>query len=347
MRQQYLRLLTTQVDRGIWGYGVYVVTLLALALIISRHLKAIGPLATALWLYVAMRALYIVECPVTLFGDVNNVFVSTAGQCLAEVILIPLAVLSLSEKGIDWFWRLARLAVVIEMACIWSHHSGLLIAQSFGSAFIALCLPFMPLWIIVPAVITILTHHGSTAYLVLIAEILALALRSKRFRWYAVIAIPTFLGASYAHTTTHSFDSWERIAAWKRFMGFWWGHGYWVRAFGIGPGSFMWMSMVIDDFKNPIFLHMHSDWQQIPWELGILGLILALGTWASAVMRSWENPRVLAAVFGTAAFCTTYHPTRFGPTALSISVIFAMALKARTAQAVKPEPSNLCPQPKI
>lgn len=74
-----------------------------------------------------------------------------------------------------------------------------------------------------------------------------------------------------------------RFPAYKLFMGYWWHHMNWVT--GVGPGSFQTQGPLIQIEKNFMvdmtgknfsffWLWLHSDWMQIAFELGLVGIIL-------------------------------------------------------------------------
>ncbi len=98
------------------------------------------------------------------------------------------------------------------------------------------------------------------------------------------------------------------------------------RIAGVGPGSFMWCSLLIDKFKEPMFLQMHSDWLQLAFEEGIVGILLVIATVLIAVKRALSNKRVLMGIAGASVFALTYHPLRFFPSAIMLALIFSEAL---------------------
>lgn len=314
--------LTTTIDLGgIWRLGLFAVTsLCAVHWALNYKPRALRlPLeARLLWAYALVYALFILEYPAVPFGLYHTAFQATSGQAVAEILLIPLGAL-LAPR---WIWKGVAAVVVVEALCVWFNHEGrgLMGWPSFDNAFMAMCLPFVPLPVQALAVFTIVTHHGSTALVIIFMQLLAVAVHRPKFRKFAAAALPVLVLIAYAHHEGPWFDSGERLQAYERYMTFWSKHWRFV-VMGSGPGTFMWMSLLIDKFVPPLFLQMHSDWLQITFELGLVGLALTGLIWVKAVAAAWPNERVLAGVLGVAAFGLTYHPLRFAPAAFVVCLV--------------------------
>jgi hypothetical protein len=85
--------------------------------------------------------------------------------------------------------------------------------------------------------------------------------------------------------------------------------------------------MILDPKATGQFGSMHSDWLQIPWELGSVGLILALVAAYGMLRRAWESTELLCAVVGLFTFALTYHPLRFPAGMVLATLIAKKALK--------------------
>ncbi len=269
-----------------------------------------------LWGYVLLYALFILEFPVVLFGELNTAYQATAGQAFVEALFIPMGAFHFKKQ----IPRVLPYFVVYALACVWGHWNGLLVAPSFSLAFAALAFPFVPWWVNVATVATVLGHHGTTALVILAAQLFAYTLHDFK-RQASTFAVFVVLLLCVAYTNTGAmFDSGARLHVFAEFMRFWAKEPMWV-IFGVGPGSFIWTSILLQPVPYLIHLQMHSDWLQILWELGLVGFGLALWTWTAAVKNAWGNPRLVSALFGAAAFGLTYYPLRFYPTALLTAYI--------------------------
>jgi len=286
-----------------------------------KYFKRLGFFVSVFWAYVLISALYILEYPAVPYGQLNIAFMASAGQTLAECIIIPFCIMNLSKRT---FISIFNVFICIELFLLWKNGYGLMVAPSFDTAVIACFMPFMWFILMPIALITILTHHGSTAIVILIAQIVAYTLKKKPI---LLLAVPVLIGSAYLHTKGKFFDSMERIHTWQFFMQKWWAEGWKIRLFGFHPGSFMWISLLLNRDPTYIYLQLHNDWLQILFELGFIGLGLAIGVFVSAVVKVWNDPKLLAAVFGCGAFACTYHPLRFFPSMVLVTFIFWNALK--------------------
>lgn len=163
--------------------------------------------------------------------------------------------------------------------------------------------------------------------MILGAQALAFLTKPKHIKWL----LPLILGVGAALIVQKSgvvLGKAERLEHWRRYMAFWGANPRDI-ILGFGTGSFMWLSLLVDKFTPPMFLHMHSDWLQILFEQGVVGLALCLGVVVSAAYRVWSSPKLLAGVLGVCAFGLTYHPLRFAPSALVVCLILNEAFKEK------------------
>lgn len=332
--------LTVVLDKDIWRLGLFWGMMTCLFFFIIHQSKRIGLIASIAWAYLLGRCLMTIEYPSTPFGAFNAAFVASAGQAFAEALLIPMAVLSIPKRWMKCVWKVFTVLICIEIFCVWYQGYGVMIAPSFDTSLIAMFLPFAPIWLAVVSVITIITHHGSTAMMILIAQCAVLAFNSKKLRPLAIASIPLVIAAMIYHSHGPNLDGNERITVWKSMITHFWqgtdvaqmgadGHqftamkfgGDWLhRIIGVGPGSFLWLSIIVE--PSHMFLSAHSEVIQIFFELGILGLILSALITIKAIAYRWDNPKMVAAILGVCACALSYHPLRFFPTALLICFIF-------------------------
>lgn len=334
---------------GLWHLSIWFGLSVCITAIFWR--RDLPFVARALWAYVLVMAVYTIEFPALIYGDYNTAYQAAAGQALAEAVLIPMALLSISDRTawrilrwLKWpllgklmiFWLTPWVPAILRFIC-YKHQAvadfyaepGALLQPSFDFALLALYLPFAPAWLIVLSVGTIVTHHGSTALVVIGAELAVLGWFRISRRLF-LISAPLVAGALFAlawfHHNTGLLDGDERLVHWLEYMRFWQQSWIFV-AFGAGPGAFQWISNSIGKFQDPsTFVTMHNDWLGIAFDLGLAGLVMALGVTAKGVRLTRRDPRLLAGVLGSAAFALTYSPLRFFPSALLIGLIFRLAL---------------------
>lgn len=322
--------LTVQIDQGgIWHLSVFIGCVFIIWAAIW-NLKMLATEAKILWIYLLTQAIYYFEYPAAHFGLYDTAFQAQAAQVFAEALIIPIGALFFSKR----IFQILPFVILYELVCIWLKRDGLMIAASFDTTFCALAIPFLPWWMIYAVVMTALTHHGSTALVVIGAQLFAFAVKDKRL-------ISLFLGASMILFTAakwHSYgmgfiDGESRIAVYKKSLDFLTFHKEWI-PLGVGPGSFIWTSLLMSNFQGGLWMQMHSDWLQIFWELGAVGFLLVILALTRSIRTAWDTPQLLAAIFGCVASCLTYHPMRFFPPALLIAFIFRQAL----AKPLLPDP---------
>ncbi len=307
------KILTAAIDpNGVWRVSICIGLSIAVFFLLKK--VPISRLAKALWGYILIYSLILMEYPYPFYGGLSRSFEASAGQTFAEAVLIPLAVLVYPKQIL----KCIPYVVGLEIFLLWLMNKGLMMAPSFDTAFIALCLPLVSPWLWVPAFITIITRHGSTALTIIAAQVFSYLLLKRKFKH--IIAGSMSMEALIWIKSDFLLGFHDRFEAWTRFMKFWAETPNRI-AFGHGPGSFMWSSLVIDGFKAPVFLAMHSDWLQITFDLGLIGLILCL---AFTLETAWKR-RNLASLLGAVTFGMTYHPLRFLPSAVVTALIFRLA----------------------
>lgn len=317
----YYNPLTAQLDiGGVWHmtyfFGLALILVNWIAVFFRRLLNLPEKLLLA---YTLLYALFISEFPKLHFGLYNTAFQATAGQVFAEIILVVIGAMSLQK----WARKILPFVVLFSLACVWLPFNGLMIAPSFNSAFAALAMPLSPWWVIALTLLTIVTHHGSTAVLIAAAQFLALAIKFRKLRKWGLAALG-ILGAAAYFNSGHMFDGWDRLNRYQQFFNLW--RQDWRNIiFGVGPGTFAWSSLEADKYAGDPFLQLHSDWLGFGWDFGLIGLGLAGAVFITAVRNAWEKPWLLSALFGCGAFALTYHPLRFFPTAFLTAMIVFQA----------------------
>lgn len=319
-----MNILTIHIDTfGIWRLSIFFGMITFLFLFIFENFKKTKIIFGLFWFYVIAYCLYFVEFPSIPYGDYTKAFMSTSGQTLAECILIPLVVFKTNDEIYEKiFIGFLNFFVIYEILSTWFGGYTFFIAGSFDMAFLAACLPLCPSWIAAASIVTILTHHGTTACVILAAQAFLYAIKNSP---KILFGLPILGIAAYFN----KIGPWERIHAYERYMSFWWEQGATIKTFGFGPGSFIWFSMMIDNFKPPIFFQMHSDWLQIFFELGIIGGSFAILCFIKAIKDSWNNPRILYSIAGYGAFALTYHPLRFFPSMILGAFIFFKSINPK------------------
>lgn len=321
--------LTAQVDiGGIWRMAIFFGCFILLVNWFRPHKNVTSAFAC----YVLSYALYTISFPALGYGEYHTAFQATAGQVFAELICVVAGMVMITQPKREKILSAFRWVILAELICIWFKLPGLMMeipfAGSFDVALAALYFPFAPRWLKVLTLGTVIMNHSTTALLIMLAQTFALCIKDRAsmlrlVAGSAVVLIAVLMLQHDHHGQKISLlAGTSRFERWQTYMSFW-SSNWFFWLFGTGPGSFMWLAMSMDRFKHPMFLWMHSDWLQILFELGAVGFVLAVGVLVRAIRYFWHNPKLLSAVFGSAAFCLTYHPLRYFPTAFLMALIFS------------------------
>jgi hypothetical protein len=294
-------------------YGVALLGAL-LALLLAWRLSRLGAL---LWSYALVSsALFAFPSRVDVNQLATRVSHSSA-QALAITVLVPALVL-LAPSRVFRYWRpLFHLVLVIQLAVmLWNRH-GILGASTFDAAFMAALLPILPRLLWPVAGIGIWIGCEGTALLVLVAQALAFLAFSGR-KWIAGGLAGSLAIIAFAFRDRLLEAGSGRVEHWTQFLRWWWEQD--LVWFGAGLGTFQWLGPAIRDFENPVWTFLHSDWLQILFELGAVGLALALAfTWS--LLRRCQSPKDAALLAGVAALGLTYFPLHYLPTQIFVACV--------------------------
>lgn len=326
--------LTAQLDPlGQWRITFCIGMLLVLGLLFKRILTWKNPFHL-LWAYSVLYATILLEFPLPFYGVWTSGFLSLTGMTILELLTVPFFVLHTST---DKILKVFKWLIWIDIVLVWFHISGLQLAPSFDTALIALYLPFAGPWLAWVSLLTILTHHGTTAYLMLLGYVLVISRRRWEYNIVFWVALPAIAGLAYLQQNSPWFDSSERLEHWARAVEFTLPSKFFVVC-GVGPGSFTWSSGLMNNFIAPFFIDLHNDWLQIYFELGLVGLGLSLWGAVATFWRVRHSLMLCEAVVGLAIFMATYHPFRHFPSLILSLTIIKLAsepIKENGPKAVK------------
>jgi len=203
-QQFFLSPLNAQIDpMGIWRITFFVGMVAMVIYLAKRFAKDLGWDVTGLWAYSLVIALWIVEFPMYSFGIYHVAYQATAGMNFAEVLLIPATLLLVRKNLLPIFTPI----IVYEIIAVWFKLPGLMIprpfADSFDLALMAMYFPFAPWWLKIATVGTVATHHGSTALLILGAQLAVWAFKTldrKKCFYVTAIGAALVLGLAYYHS---------------------------------------------------------------------------------------------------------------------------------------------------
>jgi O-antigen ligase len=172
---------------------------------------------------------------------------------------------------------------------------GSLSNPSMNSSMIVATLPFLikhtggkVRWIALAlAVGSVFLSKGSIGIGLLCALAVLYAIRFKWWKLLALAPLPLAVGA-FQMPLNLLFNSGNRFNAWEFLMGAWAKRPI-NYPFGTGYGTFGVFSANLQvssgKFQNDWWIWLHNDWLEVLFTLGVVGLVLALLVYASALWR--------------------------------------------------------------
>lgn len=293
---------------AVWILQNYLGLLFLVALIAWRCASSrAGFLGVVLWAYALMSALAVLFLPRPEFQGLEGAMKQGAAQAFVLALCLPMGALLIRKAWMPRVMRFFGYVATLDALAVLFHGSGLMNADTADTALIAALFPMAPVVFALPLMLfTIAWVGGRTAFLILGAQIVGYAIGFRSFKW--LLPLP-FVGLALFLFEKHGFFVQNlRLEHWRDYFSWWVAradHGS-----GTGLGTFEILGPMIDRAgkTGELMIQMHSDWLQIGFELGILGLGLALAFFGHLCLMAKDRPAYLAMLFGVAMFGLTYHP---------------------------------------
>lgn len=153
--------------------------------------------------------------------------------------------------------------------------------------------------------------------------------KAKALFWsFAVVADLFLLGWMLQGNDLLSSNG--RYLEWKRIFTWWWSNSsIWTGA-GLGTTTHLMSYVQLLEAKGaraPIYLWMHSEWLQIIFELGIIGLLCALIAYIFTLFKAMRSPTLFASLLGFGAFGLFDYPLRLAQCVVPAILVTALILK--------------------
>lgn len=120
----------------------------------------------------------------------------------------------------------------------------------------------------------------------------------------------------------------ERLEFWTPYMNYWLEKESFL--FGLGPGSFEWLNVLDENLKDQFGrMWLHGDWIQILWEMGFVGLVMALSVYSYTLFRlfkrkDWQAFNFMACLAIGMMF---YSPIQFAQVQVLVGLVMRRALE--------------------
>jgi len=239
---------------------------------------------------------------------------------------------------------LCNLMVVANLCLLaFPPHWGLLVNLSMSGTFGALAVPILGLLppkkggiLIVLTTLSLPLLHASNPIAILVAEAVAVSFyvpwKPRLLLWGTGAAFAA-AGIGYmggVGTLLHGSGRYELYAdVWR----FWREIGPWV--LGTGTGSFYGLSLhFLQSGGRQLFPFLHSDWQQVIFEQGILGGVCAVSLFCALLWYTRRAPLLFSFWIGWGTACLSNMPMRYVPTGVLalLALKLSLAEKARVSQ---------------
>lgn len=281
-----------------------------------------------------------------MFWSALRVFASTESPFIAEdpawmaslsdaassaMVTLMLIIFAVSQfKARTWI-VLIQVTAVLNAVVMFFYRPGIFFNHSMGGCFLACCLPLfftkkgkVPTLsaILIPIAIIWTMKAQPIALLGFLIMIYAFRNKSKIFWWaiasmtLTVVAILLSLGIVSSHTR---FDVWA--SAFQFF------HEHVNYFIGSGLGTFFYIgpSLTLHSPEG-LFLQLHSDWLQIGFETGLIGLVLSLALFFQALYRSRRDMRILSSLVAFGCFGIANFPLHNPISAVFGAVLMRLSL---------------------
>lgn len=118
-----------------------------------------------------------------------------------------------------------------------------------------------------------------------------------------------------------------RIKLWRDMMSWWWERCN--HLFGAGLGTFELFGPSVQRTKHTLdqkyFIWMHSDWLQIVFEIGFIGLIVSVWTYSAALKHSLDRGPMFPSLVGFGIMMCGNYPLHLPVHAFVGALLISMA----------------------
>lgn len=212
---------------------------------------------------------------------------------------------------------------------------GLLFNSSMNSSFIALSIPFAPVWAIPALLVAVFCAKASVPVLVA-ATVLLFRFSKLKHIPFAICAAAIITGAGFLHDKEFLNGS-GRFENWDRSMQYWDKNIHPV--IGAGAGTYRFLGSIITEERKTteklqmqeglVFATMHNDILQILFECGWTGFVACTVALGHAIWFARNNAKILSSLLGFCVFASFNMPLRYVPTAFFGAILLLSAFKLR------------------
>lgn len=319
-----------------WSVEASIVLFFCALLIAKKILQKNSIFFAVIFSYVAFSALRVYALPWTPWvGEEPTwviMFEHSAQASLIQVLLMVAAVFCLKP---DTWIKLFQWIAVINAAWICTGWYGVLLNDSMSGCFSAVLLPLLfinhrPLWQIGLVTASLFVAHQSLPLFCGFFLLFMLGLQTGRYLW-TILTPCIALGVGFLALRSTLFDGRGRYNLWEMSMSWWVDHANgWI---GTGSGSYHVIGPYLTHELGSIFTFLHSDWLQILFEQGVIGVVLALILFLKVLLKARGALLFSAATCGI--WMVANMPMRYPLSAFYLVVLIRVIYSAQDPKALK------------
>lgn len=300
-----------------WPMDLAYWTWIALAGVVALHTWIkYGLPSGVLFGWTAFSALRIFAAPTSPYAGEEPIWNASFSLAAASSLAFIWIVLSVAEKI---QLKLFKFVAIVNTLLLFMNE-GLLANNSMSGCLSACLIPFSP---IAGTVGALIARQSQPVALLFIVLGLRLIRRRRFFKLAVAIAASVVVGSLLSRHAL--FDPHGREQVWADAWSFFCAHDNPFLGAGLGAFYYIGPWLTVEKYHMG-FVWLHSDWFQILFEEGIVGVIAAFIVFTQALYKSRRNEKLFAALFAYGAFGIANFPLHNPITALLGATLFVAAL---------------------
>ena len=276
--------------------------------------REVGNIGAALWAYLIGNAVWVSYSafydPTTFIHPaLENTVRESAKQTLWLLLCVPISMILLRNK----FLPIIKTFLVLNASSVLVFGYGAFNAGTFDAGVMAACLPlfmsrqykklnFIAGIFVLSAVISTRSATGALVLFIVLISYLSV----WKSYLYAIGAALVSFGISFMLQGSELFNDSGRIIAWKNYLEWFYNHANIL--FGVGVSTFDAVGSFVDNGTGTIFVWAHNDYLQLLFDGGVIGLLLGLCFYLSALIKVRTHPVLFSSIAGFGACALTYSP---------------------------------------
>lgn len=312
-----------------------------------RRTKSLAAGALVAWSLISAAMIFVNPEQIT-YGLLELRLKLVSARSFITISMLVTFICLLKQKWVETFLFFFEWLAVINAILLLVMGQGIFGASSMDATWCAVVFPSIVLrekqrpfieqfvMALIPVMAFVFADVGSTCFVVLALSFTAYFVLERKYL-LSLVFTSVILGTGFWATGNGMWRSQDRLDKWSMFLS-WWSQHVSV-FFGAGSGTFSVLGPEIQSAVSPevgmvngqlaqtnLFTFFHSDWLQILFEQGLLGLGLAVILAFICFKKSLGRPWLFSTLCGTSFAMVTYFPLRFFVSQIFVLLIIRTAL---------------------